>query len=161
MWFPLLQLRRPRRDQLAQSLGHVRNHSETGGNMSRWVLWTVGAVVLCAAVAAVGSALLSRSACRTATKDGTVRDFRNFTGEGLERDVRGQVPLGSSRAFVENFLTKEGMKFSYDSSLNATLASAPCLKGSGIVVKSLGLTFRFDHESKLVSIESRVHLTGP
>ena len=57
--------------------------------------------------------------------------------------------------------TKEGMKFSYDSSLNATLASAPCLKGSGIVVKSLGLTFRFDNESKLVSIVSHVHLTGP
>jgi len=129
--------------------------------MSRWVLWTVGAVVLCAAVAAVGSVLLSRSACHAATKNGTVRDFRNFTGEELERDVRDQVPLGSSRAFVENFLTKEEMKFSYDSSLNAILANAPCLKGSGIVVTSLGLTFRFDHESKLVSIESRVHLTGP
>jgi hypothetical protein len=129
--------------------------------MSRWVLYTIGAVVLCAAVVAVGSVLLSRSACRAATKNGTVRDFRQFTGEELERDVRGQIPLGSSRTFVEDFLTKEGMKFSYDSSLNATLASAPCLKGSGIVVKSLGLTFRFDHESKLVSIESRVHLTGP
>jgi hypothetical protein len=129
--------------------------------MSRWILWTIGTIVLCAVVAAVGVALLSRSACRAATKNGTVRDFREFTGEDLERDVRSQVPLGKSRTFVENFLTKEGMKFSYDSSLNATLASAPCLKGSGIVVKSLGLTFRFDHESKLVSIESRVHLTGP
>ncbi len=129
--------------------------------MSRWVLWVVGALVLCVVVAAVGSALLSRSACRAATKSGTVRDFRSFSGEELERDVRGQVPLGSSRTFVENFLMKEEMKFSYDPSLNATLASAPCLKGSGIVVKSLGLTFRFDHESKLVSIESHIHLTGP
>lgn len=129
--------------------------------MSRWILWTIGAIALCAAVAAMGSALLSRSACRAATKNGTVRDFREFTGEDLERDVRSQVPLGSSRAFVEGFLTKERMKFSYDSSLNATLANAPCLKGSGIVVKSLGLTFRFDHESKLASIESRVRLTGP
>jgi hypothetical protein len=105
--------------------------------------------------------LLLRSACRAATKNGTVRDFRNLTGDELERDVRAQVPLGSSRTFIENFLEKEEMKFSYDSSLNATLASAPCLKGSGIVVKSLGLTFRFDRESKLVSIESRAHLTGP
>jgi hypothetical protein len=129
--------------------------------MSRWVLWTAGAVVMCIAVAAVGSVLLSRAACRAATKNGTVRDFRHFTGEELERDVRSQAPLGSSRAFVESFLTKEGMKFGYDSSLNATLASAPCLKGSGIVVKSLGLTFRFDNESKLVSIETHVHLTGP
>jgi hypothetical protein len=129
--------------------------------MSRWVLWSVGAVVLCAGVATVGSVLLSRSACRAATQNRTVRDFRNFTGEELERDVRAQVPLGSSRAIVENFLTKEEMKFTYDSSLNATLANAPCLKGSGIVVKSLGLTFRFNHESRLVSIESRVHLIGP
>ena len=129
--------------------------------MSRWILWVVGAVALCAAIAAVGSVLLSRSACRAATKNGTVRDFRQFTGEKLERDLRGRVPLGSSRALVEDFLTKEGMRFSYDPSLNATLASAPCLKGSGIIVKSLGLTFRFDHESRLISIESRVHLTGP
>ena len=113
--------------------------------MSRWVLWAIGAVIVCAAVAAVGSVLLSRSACRAATKNGTLRDFRQFTEEELERYVRGQVPLGSSRVFVERFLAKEGMKFSYDSSLNATLASAPCLKGSGIVVKSLGLTFQFDH----------------
>ena len=129
--------------------------------MSRWVLWTVGAVVLCTVAATVGSGLLSRAVCRAATKNEAVRDFRHFTGEELERSVRSQVPPGSSRASVESFLTKEGMKFSYDSSLNATLASAPCLKGSGIVVKSLGLTFRFDDESKLVSIESRVHLTGP
>ena len=129
--------------------------------MNRWVLWTVGAVFLCAAVAAGGAVLLSRSACRAATQNGAMRDFRQFTGEELERNVRSQVALGSSRAFVENFLTKEGLKFNYDSSLNATLANAPCLKGSGIVVRSLGLTFQFDHESKLVSIESHVHLTGP
>ncbi len=90
-----------------------------------------------------------------------VRDFRHFTGDELERDVRIQVPLGSSRAFVESFLTEEGMKNSYNSALNATLANAPCLKGSGIIVKSLGLTFRFDNQLRLVSIESHVHLTGP
>ena len=129
--------------------------------MSRWVLWAIGAVILCVAVAAVGSFVLARSACKAATQNGAVRDFRQFTGAELERYVRSQVPLGSSRAVVEDFFAKERMKFSYDSSLNATLASAPCLKGSGIVVRSLGLTFRFDHESKLVSIESRVHLTGP
>ncbi len=129
--------------------------------MSRWMMWTIGAMVVCMAVAAIGSALLSRSACRAATKDGTIKDFRQFTGEEIERDVRNRVPLASSRGFVESFLTTEGMRFSYDSSLNATLASAPCLKGSGIIVKSLGLTFQFDRESKLVSIESRVHLMGP
>lgn len=129
--------------------------------MSRWVMWTVGAIVVCMAVAAVGSVLLSRSACRAATKDGTIRDFRQFTSEELEQYVRNRVPLGSTREFVETFLTTERMRFSFDSSMNATMASAPCLKGSGIVVKSLGLTFQYDHESKLASIDSRVHLTGP
>ena len=113
------------------------------------------------AIAALGSVFLSRSACRAATKDGTIRDFRQFTSDELDRDVRSRVSLGSSRGFVENFLTTEGMRFGYDPSLNATLASAPCLKGSGIIVKLLGLTFRFDHESNLISIESHVHLTGP
>ena len=94
-------------------------------------LMAISALVLCAAIVAVGSVLLSRSACRAATKNGAVRDFRKFTGKELERDVCTQVPLGSSRAFVESFLTKEGMEFSYNSFLNATVASAPCLKGSG------------------------------
>jgi hypothetical protein len=129
--------------------------------MSRWVMWTVGTIVVCMAFAALGSVMLSRSACRAATKDGTITDFRQFTGDELERDVRNRVPLGSSRGFVESFLTTEGMRFSYDPSLNATQASAPCLKGSGIIVKSLGLTFQYDHDSKLISIKSRVHLTGP
>ena len=129
--------------------------------MSRWVMWTVGAIVVCMAVATLGSVLLSRSACQAATKDGTIKDFRQFTAGELERDVRNRVPLGSTRGVVESFLMTEGMRFSYDPSLNAILANAPCLKGSGIVVKSLGLTFRFDHESKLISIESHVHLTGP
>ena len=129
--------------------------------MSRWVMWIVGAIVVCMAIAALGSVLLSRSACRAATKDGTIRDFRQFTDDELQRDVRSRVPLGSSREFVESFLTTERMRFSYDPTLNAILASAPCLKGSGIVVKSLGLTFRFDKDSKVSSIESSVHLTGP
>jgi len=81
--------------------------------------------------------------------------------EELEQYVRDRVPLGSSREFIEAFLAAERMKFSFDPSLNATLASAPCLKGSGIVVISLGLTFRFDKDSKLSSIESHVRLTGP
>ena len=129
--------------------------------MSRWVIWTALALALSAAAAVVGSALLSRSACRAATGSGTIRDFQHFTAEQLEQDVRSRVPLESSRAFVEGFLTEVGMKFSYDPWLNATLANAPCLKGSGIVIKSLGLTFRFNSDSKLKSIESHLHLTGP
>jgi hypothetical protein len=124
-------------------------------------MWTVGTLVLCVVAAGVGSVLLSRAACRAATGNGTIRDFSQFTKVQLERDVRSQVPMGSTRLFVEGFLTKEGMKFSYDPSRNATVASAPFLKGSGMVMKSLGLTFRFDRDFKLTSIESHIHLTGP
>lgn len=129
--------------------------------MSRWIIWTVVILAFSAAAAGVGSILLARAACRAATGNGAIRDFHQFTAQQLEGDVRSRVPLESSRVFVEGFLTGEGMKFSYDPSLNAILANAPCLKGSGIVMKSLGLTFRFDGDSKLKSIESNVHLTGP
>ena len=114
-----------------------------------------------AAVFGVGSVLLSRASCRAATGNGSVRDFRQFTGENLEREMRSRVPPGSSRAFVEVFLTRERIKFKYNPSSNVILANAPCLKGSGIVIKSLALTFRFDGDSKLRSIESHIHLTGP
>jgi len=129
--------------------------------MSRWVIWTVVILALSAAAASVGSVFLSRAACRAATGNGAIRDFHQFTAEQLEQDVSSRVPLESSRGFVEGFLTGEGMKFNYDPSMNAILANAPCLKGSSIVIKSLGLTFRFDSDSKLKSIESHVHLTGP
>jgi hypothetical protein len=129
--------------------------------MSRWITWTVVILALSAAAAGVGSVLLARAACRAATGHGAIRDFRQFTAEQLEGDVRSRVPLESSRVLVEGFLTGEGMEFSYDPSLNALLANAPCLKGSGIVMTSLGLTFRFDGDSKLKAIESHVNLTGP
>lgn len=79
----------------------------------------------------------------------------------VNESLTGEVCHIKGARPVEGFLTGEGMKFSYDPSLNAILANAPCLKGSGIVIKSLGLTFRFNSDSKLGSIESHVHLTGP
>lgn len=129
--------------------------------MSKWLVWTLVVftpLVICAGVASV---LLERAACHAATKNGAIRDFRQFTPEQLDRDVRNRVPIGSPRVYVEGFLSGEGMKFGYDPSLSAILASAPCIKGSGIVIKSLGFTFRFDSDSKLKSIESQVHPTGP
>lgn len=128
--------------------------------MRRWVKWTSVILALCAAAAGVGSVLLSRTAWRHATQNGTFRDFREFTAEQLERDVRSRVPLASSHVFVEGFLTGEEMQFSYDPKLNAIHAGAQC-KGSFIVMERLGLTFRFDSDSKLQSIESHVYLTGP
>jgi hypothetical protein len=129
--------------------------------MSRWVLRTVvtiGCLAFCVGLAYV---LLERSARRAATWNGAVRDFHQVTAQELDRDVRNQVPLGSDRAFVQGFLIREGMKFSFDPSSQAILANAPYLKGSGFLVReSLGFTFEFDDASKLKSIDSKVHLTG-
>ena len=123
-------------------------------------MWT-GIVLVCCLSLAVASALLQKRICCAATGSGAVRDFRQFTAEQLDRDVRGRVPLGSPRTFVEGFLNGEGMRFSYDPSQQAILAVAPCVKGSGIVLKSLGFSFKFDSDSRLKSIDSKVHLTGP
>ena len=128
--------------------------------MRRWVKWTAVILAVCAVAAGVGSVLLSRASWREATENGTFGDFREFTPEQLERKVRSRVPIGSSREFVEGFLTGEAMKFNYDPKLNAIWAGAQC-KGSFPIAKSLGMRFRFDSDSKLTSIESKVYLTGP
>jgi hypothetical protein len=124
------------------------------------VIWTAALLALCAAAAGVGSVLYSRVEWRNATENGTYRDFRDFTGKQLEQDVRSRVPLGSSREFVDGFLTGEEMNFSPNPKLNTIGANVQC-KGSGIITESLGLIFRFDSDSKLKSIESHVYLTGP
>jgi hypothetical protein len=128
--------------------------------MSRWVRWAAVILALSATPLGVWSVLLSRAEWRNATQNGTFRDFREFTTDQLERDVRSRVPLGSSRVFVQGYLTGEEMRFSYDPKLNAIWAGAQC-KGSGIIMQSLGLRFQFDSDSKLKSIDSKVHLTGP
>ena len=130
--------------------------------MNRWALWTIGTVSCLALCIGLASLLLDRSARRAATGDGAVRDFHEITAARLDRDVRSRVPLGSTRAFVEDFLAKEGMRFSSDASSQTILANAPYAKGSNFVVReSLGFAFQFDDASKLKSIDSRVHLTGP
>jgi hypothetical protein len=128
--------------------------------MKRWVIWTAVTLALCAVAVGVGSVFLSRASWRAATENGTFRDFREFTGKQLERDVRNRVPLGSSHEFVEGFLIGEEMKFRYDSKLNEIRADAEC-KGSFIITESLWLRFQFDGDSKLTSIDSKVILTGP
>ena len=106
--------------------------------MRRWVIWTVVIIACLGIFSRFALVLLERSACRAATENGTIKIFHQFTAEQLDRDVRNRVPLGSSRPFVENFLRQDGMRFSYDPSLNAILANAPCIKGSGIVLISHG-----------------------
>jgi hypothetical protein len=105
---------------------------------------------------------LERSARRAATDNGSTRDFHDVTADKLDRDVRRNLPLGSTRAFVEEFLAKEGMRFSFDAPSQTIHANAPYVKESNFVIhKSLGFTFQLDDASKLKSIDSKVHLTGP
>ncbi len=118
-------------------------------------------MVLLVIVAGLAAMWFSLAVRRAATEDGAIRDFHDFTGEQLEQEVRSRVPLGSPRVFVEGFLTGEGMRFTYVPSMNAIVADAPCLKGTGIILVSLGLTFRFDKDSRLTAIDAKVQLTGP
>jgi hypothetical protein len=125
----------------------------------RWAISIVSCLALCLGLA---SFLLERSARRAATDNGAIRDFHEVTVEQLNRDVRRNLPLGSTRAFVEEFLAKEGMRFSFDASSQTIHANAPYVKGSNFVIReSLGFTFQLDDASKLKSIESKVWLTGP
>jgi len=129
--------------------------------MGRWVLRTVVTIVCLAFCIGLTYVLLERSARRAATWNGAIRDFHQVTAQELDRDVRNQLPLGSDRAFVQDFLIRQGMKFSFDPSSRAILANAPYLKGSGFLMReSLGFTFQFDDASKLKSIDSKVHITG-
>ena len=130
--------------------------------MKRWVLRIAVAVSCVALGIGVGSSLLERSARRLATGNGAFRDFRQVTAEELDREVRAQVPLGSTRAFVEGYLNRERMRFNFDPSSRAIRANAPYLKGSSFLIfETLAFEFQFDGDWKLKSIDSSVHLTGP
>ena len=130
--------------------------------MSKRVLWAVvivGFLVMCVWLA---SASLERSARRAATENGSIRDFHQVTAEELDRVVRNKVAVGTSLASAEEYLKSEGMQFSYDPSSQSIQARAPYLKGSNfVVVETLGFKFQFDNFSKLKSIDSSVHRTGP
>lgn len=124
----------------------------------RWMLGTISVLLLCL----IGADLYLERTARIAAAGPGGRDFPQITAGDLERKVRDEVPIGSTRPFVEDFLTKEGMRFSSDPSKRSVHANAPYVKGSGwIVYESLGFTFYFDDASRLKSIEAKIHLTGP
>ena len=126
------------------------------------MVWTIVSVFFLALGVELASVLLERSTRRAATENGAFRDFHDITSDQLDRDVRSHLPLGSTRSAVEEFLQKEGMKFSVDASSQRIDATAPYLKGSNFVVnESLSFKFQLDEGSKLKSIDSRVYLTGP
>jgi hypothetical protein len=129
---------------------------------NRWLFWVIAAGVFLGSCVALTSFSLERSARRAATENGALRDFHYVTAVELSREVKDHVPLGSTRIFVEDYLAKQGIRFSFDPLSRAIYANAPYLKGSNFIVyESLGFTFHFDDALKLTSIDSRVHYTGP
>jgi hypothetical protein len=83
------------------------------------------------------------------------------TSEELEREIRAELPIGSSLSTVQGCLTKRELEFSFQTSSRTIVAIARKLPGSTAVVsKSFQLEFRFDDASKLKSIDAKVLYTG-
>ncbi len=82
--------------------------------------------------------------------------------DALEREVRGALPVGSSLAAVQEFLTKHGLEFSFEARSTTVFAIARGLAGSTIFAnKSLTFKFHFDDGLALKSIDTEVLYTGP
>lgn len=110
------------------------------------VLGGVGLLLLLAIVQILGAILTS--------------GFVN--GASLEREVRAQLPPGTSLPRVEEFLSQRGIAFSYDGKSCTLTGMIRKVKGSTfLVTKSVQLRFQFDDGSKLKSINSKVLYTGP
>lgn len=93
---------------------------------------------------------------------GAVLTSRFVSAERFDRELRAQLPLGSSLSSVEDLLNQRGIPFSYDGSSRTLTAMVRIAKGSTfLVTKSLQLRFQFDGGSRLNSIDSKALYTGP
>ena len=80
----------------------------------------------------------------------------------MAREIRGDLPLGSSRSRVEEVLRQRGIDFCYEGHSRTLTGLLRKVKGSTILVtRSVQLRFRFDEESTLRLIESETLYTGP
>lgn len=130
--------------------------------MKRWMKWSIAFVITLVGAIAVADTLMERSARRAATNNGAYRDFHSVTAPELEQQIRSNLPIGSSRSAVENYLTNRGMEFSFNSSENEIDAIARYLKDSNFIVRSdMGIKFHLGETGKLRSIQTHVELTGP
>jgi hypothetical protein len=130
--------------------------------MKRWMKWSVGLLIVVVGAVAIAASMLDRSARRAATNNGAFTDFHDVSAAQLEQQVRGSLPIGSSRTTVEKYLTKRGIQSNFDSSKNEIDAVARYLKDSSFVVRSdMLFELHFDQTGELQSIHSKVELTGP
>jgi hypothetical protein len=102
-----------------------------------------------------------RRATPKVVADGTMLDYHQMTTQALEHEIRTALPVGSSLDAVDEFLEKRGIDHSYEKSSRTVYAIARKLKGSTTLAsESLSLKFRFDDDSRLKSIDSKVLYTG-
>jgi len=128
--------------------------------MKLWLKCSMAVVVIVVGSLAIAEALLERGARRSATRNGAIRDFHDVTAAELEQQIRNSLPIGSSRADVENYLSNQRMR--YRNSTDEIDAAAPYIKGSNFVVRStMGITFQFNANEQLQAIHTNVTLTGP
>jgi len=105
---------------------------------------------------------LARGSDQTAPTNGVTTDGRPMNAETLEREVRSALPMDSSLAVVEDYLTKRGLEFSFEERSKTVFAIARKLQGStSLVSKSLTFKFHFDDAAALKSIDAEVFYTGP
>jgi hypothetical protein len=103
-----------------------------------------------------------RRADQVMMADRTVTDIHKKSPEGLEHEIRSELPIGSPLTTVDEYLKKRGIEFSFEAPTKTLYATAHKLKGSTMLFSnSLTLRFCFDNASKLKSIDAKVSYTGP
>ena len=94
--------------------------------------------------------------------DGKVTDTTHADAEALEHEIRAGLPVGSSLATVDDFLTEREIEHSFVASSRIDYAIVNKLKGGSIFAsKSLTFQFHFDDSLKLKFIDVKALYTGP
>jgi hypothetical protein len=85
----------------------------------------------------------------------------NTDAAALDRELRQALPVGTSRAAVEEALRSRRIAFSFEESSGTLYAGVRDLKGSNeIVERALSLQFHFDQSLSLTEIVSKAVYTG-
>jgi hypothetical protein len=114
---------------------------------------------LCALL--IGWAYFRSSACRESRLEIRNSNTCKVDPGALEREIRIDLPIGSSLPTVESYLRNHAIDFGYDVPTNSVVAIVRNLKGSTLLANgSLSIQFRFDDSSKLKVIDAKVRYTG-
>jgi hypothetical protein len=127
--------------------------------MTRWP--TILLVIGGGCVAVLSWMSTPESHDQTMLMNSAAADGHQMNAEALEREVRTALPVGSSLATVQDYLTKSGLEFSFESRSRTVFAIARKLQGStSLTSKSLAFKFHFDDGLSLKSIDGQVQYTG-